>query len=78
MFLSVVLGRGHFCLGFFLAVLSHPREVSVVVTGTGNLFNNRKIKLCIHLSFPFEDNYYLDEMCSIYTYQDVLKHFGVK
>lgn len=78
MFLSVLLGGGYFCLGVFLAIFSHLREVSVVVTGTGNLCNNRKIKLCIHLLFPFEDNYYLDQMYSIYTYQDVFKHFSIK
>lgn len=78
MFLSVLLGRGHFCLGIFLAIFSHLREVSVVVTGTGNLCNNKKIKLCIHLPFPFEDNYYLDQMYSIYTYKDVFKHFSIK
>lgn len=78
MFLSVVLGRGHFCLGVFLAIFSHLREVSVVVTGTGNLCNNRKIKLCIRLPFPFEDNYYLDKMYSIYTYWHICKHFSIK
>lgn len=78
MFLPVLLGRGHLSLGVFLAVFSHLREVNMVVTGTENICNNRKIKLRIHLPFPFEDNYYLDKMYSIYTYQDIFKHFSIK
>jgi len=50
----------------------------VVVTGTGNFYNYRKIKLCIHLPFQFEENYYLDIMYSIYVFWDIFKHFSIK